>query len=204
MTMPKPRRNRTRKPSRRKPFREPLPLILIVCEGERTEPDYFNGLAQIIRNPRVKIEIAKVHGVPLTLVRAAKKLKDSNPQFDSVWCLPDVDEHPFIPEAVQMARDNGIRLAISNPCFELWLLLHFRESPGMKHRDKIAEMLTEFIPGYDKAIDFAKSKLADGYDAAVQRAKRIRASMKLTGDEMRNPSTDVYRLTELMHSRSED
>ena len=201
--MSKPRRDRKRKPSRRKPFRETMPLILIVCEGKRTEPDYFKGLIRIVRNPRVKIEIADVQGVPLTLVRAAKKLKDGNPDFDSVWCVSDVDEHP-LAEAVQMARDNGIRLAISNPCFELWLLLHFRDSPGMKHGGKIVGMLKEFIPGYKKVINFAKLKLADGYDAAVQRAKRIHASMKLAGDEMRNPSTGVYRLTELMHSRCED
>lgn len=201
--MPKPRRDRKRKPSRRQPYRETLPLILIVCEGKRTEPDYFKGLIRIVRNPRVRIEIADVQGVPLTLVRAAKKLKDGNPAFDSVWCVSDVDEHPF-PEAIQMARDNGLRVALSNPCFELWLLLHFRESPGMKHREKVASMLAEYMPGYEKAINFAKSKLADGYDAAVQRAKRISASMELAGDEMRNPSTGVYRLTELMHARSED
>ncbi len=39
------RRDRDRRPGRRAPFREPKPVILIVCEGERTEPEYFEGFA---------------------------------------------------------------------------------------------------------------------------------------------------------------
>ena len=57
----------------------------------------------------------------------AKRKKDENLKYDQVWCVFDIDEHPFVPEAKQQARDNGIEVAISNPCFELWALLHFRD-----------------------------------------------------------------------------
>jgi hypothetical protein len=46
---------------------------------------------------------------------------------DEVWCVFDVDEHPKLAEARDQANANGIQLAVSNPCFELWLLLHFQE-----------------------------------------------------------------------------
>ena len=57
-----------------------------------------------------------------------------------------MDDHPNIPEAKQMAKANDINLAISNPSFELWLLLHFRSGPGAKHRDEIVKMLKKFVP----------------------------------------------------------
>ena len=37
------RRNRTRSPARGRPRLEPKPLILVVCEGEKTEPNYFSS-----------------------------------------------------------------------------------------------------------------------------------------------------------------
>jgi hypothetical protein len=141
------RRDRDRKPARRAPFRNPKPVILVVCEGKNTEPQYIDGFRRHVRNPRVDIEIAPSTGVPRTLVQVAKEKKenaeeeanrqrDPNLAYDSVWCVFDIDDHPKVGEAKEMARDNNIKLAISNPCFELWLLLHFRENPGMQHRHK--------------------------------------------------------------------
>jgi RloB-like protein len=142
--MPGPRRNRDRKPGRQTPFREPKPIILIVSEGEKTEPQYFDGFSRACHNPRVEIYVPPEHGVPKTLVEIAKEHQkkaeadarregDDNLAYDSVWCVFDRDDHPHVPDAQQMARDNDIQLSISNPCFELWLLLHFRDDPGMQH-----------------------------------------------------------------------
>ncbi|MGP0062677.1 MAG: RloB family protein [Isosphaeraceae bacterium] len=179
--MPSPRRDRDRRPGRRPPFREPLPIILIVCEGKKTEPEYFRGFVNACQNPRVKIEIAPEHGVPRTLVESARAHKkeaetaasrqgDENLVYDSVWCVFDVDDHPHIADARQMARDNGIELAISNPCFELWLLLHFRESPGIQPRDTLLSMLASHAREYDKGV--AYTTYSEGYPQAVERAKR--------------------------------
>jgi hypothetical protein len=205
--MPGHRRDRHRRQARRSPFREPKPIILIICEGQNTEPQYFDGFKRSCRNPRVEILIAREHGVPRTLVETAKERKktaeaeakrtgDENLGYDSVWCVFDVDEHPHIPDARQMARDNGIELAISNPCFELWLILHFRESPGMRNRHKLREMLVKHVPGYDKNVDYAY--YADGYPQAVTRAQRLAIVAANTGMPGRNPSTDVYKLTEII------
>lgn len=48
-------RKRQRRPGRQRPFREPKPTILVVSEGEVTEPEYLHGLQQACRNPRVTI-----------------------------------------------------------------------------------------------------------------------------------------------------
>lgn len=201
------RRGRERRPGRRPPFREPRPTILIVCEGDITEPEYFQGLRRAFRNQLVEIRIAAEHGVPKTLVnvardykrgaeKQARRARDENIAFDSVWCVFDVDDHPNIGDAREMARDNGIQLAISNPCFELWLLLHFRDNPGMQDRGTITKMLCKFVPGYDKHVDF--ETYSTGYLNATTRAAQMDRSAELDDDAGRNPTTNVYCLTEII------
>ena len=170
-----------------------------------SEPDYLDGLKKFCRNPLVDIEVAGQHGRdPHSLVKIARdKLRkaqkqarresDDNLEYDSVWCVFDIDDHLTVGDAKQMARDNQIELAISNPAIELWLLLHFRDSPGMQHRDKISNMLKLFIPGYDKSIDF--QQYADGYVDAVTRAAGLDEIAERDGEENRNPTTGMYRLT---------
>ena len=201
------RRDRDRRPSRRQPFRDPKPTILIVCEGSITEPEYFDGFWRACHNPRITVHVSNDHGVPKTLVGIAKELKnealnrakqegDDNLAFDSVWCVHDVDDHPHLHEAREMAAANGIELAISNPCFELWLLIHFRDSPGMQHRDMIGTMLKQYDPDYDKHVTY--SKYSTGYEDAVVRARRMDDSADNCSDAGCNPTTGVYRLTTLI------
>jgi hypothetical protein len=196
-------RNRDRRPGRRSPYREPRPTILIISEGTKTEPQYLRGIQNHVRNPRVDIQFADSHGVPTTLIREAKKLKDEsaklakrekddNLAFDSVWCVFDVDDHPEIANVKEMARHNQIDLAISNPCFELWLLLHYRESPGMQHHQRMSELLCEYIPGYDKHVEFSRYSAA--YPVAIQRARRLDQSADECGQPGQNPTTSVYKL----------
>jgi hypothetical protein len=206
------RRNRVRRLGRREPSHEPKQRILIVCEGTRTEPQYLQRFERACQNSRFTIRIAREHGVPKTLVTAAKDRKrlaeadasrqgDENPGFDSVWCVFDVDEHHYIPDVLQMARDNGIELAISNPCFELWLLLHFRESPGAQLRARIHEMLSSYVRGgYNKVVEF--TEYSAGYPRAVARAKRMDETAQSCGKPGQNPTTGVYRLTELIRGEA--
>lgn len=198
-------RNRSRRQARRTPWLEPKPRLLVVCEGEVTEPQYLRGFMAACRNPRVDLIIDRSHGVPWSLVKVAKERKlaaesaarrsdDENLRYDQVWCVFDIDSHPNVPDAIQMARDNGIDLAISNPCFELWLVLHLRESPGAQHRHDVQRLLASLLPGYEKAVDFGK--LRDGYPDAVTRAARLDRDASQMDEAGRNPTTGVYRLTE--------
>jgi len=102
---------------RRRSFREPRARFLIVCEGEVTEPGYFKGIRSIERGI-VDLEIVPA-GVPKSVVeravqlkreseRNAKARKDQNLRYNHVWCVFDIDQHPFVPEAKEQARANGI------------------------------------------------------------------------------------------------
>lgn len=201
---------RNRKPGRRQPFRDLKPTVLIFCEGEKTERQYFEKFAHQHRNSLIRVEVVKKTGVPLPLVKnaieykkenetQAKREKDPNIAYDSVWCVFDVDNHPRVAEAKKLANDNKIQVAISNPCFELWLVLHFQESPGKKSCRQFQSLLKNLDPSYandSKSVDF--SKYAPGYDQAVERAKRLDAIAQTAGTPGDNPTTNVYELTELI------
>jgi hypothetical protein len=200
-------RNRQRRRGRRAPFREPKPKLLIVCEGAKTERQYFEQFASFHRNSLVDVIVEGGKGVPLTVVRTAKAWKekassdakrkdDEFLKYQSVWCVFDVDDHPKVPEARIMANDNGIELAISNPCFELWLLLHHRDCPGELHRGKARSMLKVHVPSYDKHVSFVDYR--DGYTRAVQRARSLDQLAESVSEPGRNPTTGVYVLTELI------
>ncbi len=202
--------DRKRRPGRRSPFRDPRPTVLVLCEGEETEKQYLEKFALHHKNARIKVEVASETGVPFSLVEFAKKYKreiekrakrqmDQNIAYDSVWCVFDIDEHPRVADARVMADANDINLAISNPCFELWLVLHLRDSPGMQHRHAMQALLETLDPKYEKDVkhvDFPR--YVPGYEQAVIRARQLDALAHQVGTPGHNPSTNVYELTELI------
>lgn len=191
---------------RRGPSREPKHRILIVCEGKKTEPRYFRELQHSFRNRLVHVEVNDESGVPLTLVqraealrsdaeREAKLQRDANLLFDEIWCVCDVDEHPHLTKACEQARERGISVALSNPCFELWALLHFREQTKALHRHEAQRELKKLLGvKEDKLIPL--EKLHSGYEDAVRRAQALRKTAARTEQHQRNPSTNVDELTE--------
>lgn len=89
---------------------EQLPTWLVVCEG-KTEKSLLTQLRGRWRIPSITVEVIGQVGVPRTIVDHAKDRCD---QFDQVWVVFDRDEHPCWSDAIQKAKDNGFRLAVSN------------------------------------------------------------------------------------------
>lgn len=201
-------RSWTRRNLKRRPPRiDPRPRVLIVCEGGVTEPSYLKGLKQREEIRLLDVEVSP-EGVPKTVVaravemkkaaaREAKSFRDDNRRYDEVWCMFDVDEHPNVPEAKQQARANGINLAVSHPCFELWLLLHFQEQTKSLNRHEAQGACRKHMPKYEKEVDC--SLLLPYYETAVERAKALDAWQRTRSCEGGNPSTGVYILTEYLH-----
>lgn len=155
--------------------------VLIVSGGEKTESQYFSGLRLTRRAPiTVKCKVDAPH----KLVRHAAKLRDQyREEFHAVWCVVDVDNFD-IAAAIKEADSVKVNLAVSNPCFELWLLLHFAD-----HRAHIADyraardLLVKHVPGYDKRLDYSTFDV--GVEDAIARAALLGPG---------NPATDVGRL----------
>ncbi|HEX6356898.1 RloB family protein [Actinophytocola sp.] len=176
--------------TRRAPVREERSQILVVCGAKATEPEYFRGLKKERRNPAVKV-VVEAKGVdPVSLVRFAAQKRDMM-GCDEVWCVIDVDEFD-VPKALVAAAQKRVSLAISNPCFEYWLLLHFELCTApLTCYDDVEPRLIRHVPRYHKSsLRFAD--FAPGVDDAVQRA---RGRCDDVGTEhSRNPSTGVWAL----------
>jgi hypothetical protein len=191
---------------RRKAGFQPRPRILVVCEGKVTEPSYFREMAREER-ARIEVIVKEDGGGPKTIVERAallkkeaenqaKKLRDDFLKYDEVWCVFDIDAHPKIPDALQQVRAHHLALAISNPCFELWILLHFQDQHGHIERGLAQKHCKGHIRGYKKHVSF--QSLAANYAEAVRRATNLEVWQRQQGRTPpdANPSTGVHRLTE--------
>jgi hypothetical protein len=152
------RRRPERPPVRRGPGLVPQARVLIVCEGRKTEPGYLIALCR--RKGLTAVEAISSGGGsdPMSVVGCAiargAAAADAGRPYDRVWCVFDRDEHVRVPEAMEVAADNGIGVVFSSPCVELWYLLHFRYStrylgPG----DAESELRENYLSGYAKSLD---------------------------------------------------
>jgi hypothetical protein len=124
-------------------------------------------------------------------VKYAVKLRDNEADsFDDVWCVVEVDEFD-LGSAVTLARRERISLAVSNPCFETWLVLHFTDHTAPLTCYAEAErVLLKFVPDNDKTrLDFAR--YADGVGRASERAEKPAESGQ---EQVTNPAGGVWPL----------
>ncbi|MFJ8858611.1 RloB family protein [Streptomyces sp. NPDC102451] len=191
---------------RAKGVRQEQRRYLIYCEGECTEVQYFQGLKAELRALPVAICVGGEHGEPMSVVRAAIEHKkrapysseDRRTEYDEVWCVIDVEAptpHDGLDEALARARREGVGVALTNPCFELWILLHFMDVSGYRTSKGAQKALEELgIGGYTasrKHVDY--ESLRERFPAAAERAHRLRQRGTEPG-HTNNPWTDVDQL----------
>jgi hypothetical protein len=176
---------------------------LLYCEGAETEPSYFRGLMRVLRTTLIDVEIGDEQKDPKGLVelakahrdrarRAAKRAGDDSLKYDEVWCVFDVDQHARLADAIQQAAACSIELAISNPCFELWLLIHFVDQWAYISCADAQSAVRGRIHGYAKKVEYSMLK-GKAYQA-VERAKEMDRRAIDTGETIVNPTTGVWRL----------
>lgn len=129
-------------------------------------------------------------------MKEAAKSQDPNDHFDQVWCVFDIDEHLKIPDARQQARDNGISLVVSNPCFDLWILLHYQDLHQHTHRDRVQSACRKHIPGYDKSPPC--EELFERFNEAQKRA--IALNKWHASRSTDSPSTNAHDLVAKIRS----
>ena len=202
------RRPRSR-PVRSGPKREPYDRVLIVCEGQRTEPLYFQDIVDRYRLSIANIKVVGSGADPRTVVREAKKERDRErrrgERFDRVYCVFDRDEHATFQAACGEARASGLRLTTSWPCFEFWLRLHFEfsrqpyvRSGGRSPAQNCVEDVRNFLPRYAKAARGLFVELEERLVEAKAHAARALNDARATGAF--NPSTEVHELVDYLQS----
>jgi RloB-like protein len=175
-------------------------------EGKNTEPDYFKAMRTHYRGALIDLELVEAAGTPLTIAQKAVEAKrairrsakgQSWQLEDQVWAIFDQDLHPHVAQALGICANADIGIAYSNPCFELWLILHledFGRQDGhkavQKHLDAICE---KYDSDGDKRLDC--SPLMECVEQAEERARRQCAQREAVGDPRGRPVTTVFRLT---------
>lgn len=208
------KKRRAKLQERKKELLTPKPnSFLIVSEGKKTEPLYFEGLAAYINEKYGKsIDVEKptitTQGegkCTVSLVQeTAKIVRNANIVYSQVWVVFDKDDFRDFDEAIELAEKYGFRVAWSNQSFEYWVYLHFNYADSALHRDDWVKKLSEIFKswginkaGYQKN-DPEVFKLAITHGSlktAVNNATRIEKSYdKTMKPSQRDPCTTVHHL----------
>lgn len=167
------------------------PVYYVFCEGQ-TEAEYVKSL-----NRRFKVNIdikTNIQGNQISQRRIHAYLK--NRTFDNkdrIFLFYDIDV-PEIYEKLKSIQD--AELLISNPCLELWFLLHFKDHRSHISTNQVEKELRNHFPSYSKGEISAKfnEKLIQTELLAISRAKVLSSP--------NNPSTTIYKLVESLISKS--
>ena len=189
---------------------------LIVTEGTKTEPQYFDGLKKDINNlykGRISIVIEGVgQGAnTLTLLERAQKIVEKEPdKYKHVWLVYDKDDFPkddfdntyFKCKSLSGNGDSVMYHALwSNECIEYWFLLHYLSLDAALHRNEYYPKLTECLGSkYEKNREDIYSLLKPNIKKAIDNAKRIEANNNGLPPSQCTPGTTVYEIFEILES----
>ena len=177
---------------------EPKQSFLIVCEGEKTEPNYFKSF----RVKSASIEILGIGCNTISLVdetsKKVKKYKKEGFSFDQVWCVFDRDDFAAtFNDAIFKARRLGFKVAYSNEAFELWYLLHYTYFDAQIGRaDYIVKLDKLLGRKYKKNSNEMYELLLPNQEEAIKRSKKLLGNFDLKNPNNEAPSTMVHLLVE--------
>lgn len=185
------------------------PTILIVCEGENTEPSYFK---------QFRLSSATIKAVgegynTTSLVNRALQLANKG-KYEQVWCVFDKDDfnNNSFNDAIKIAEANRFGVAYSNQSFEYWIILHFEDHQGgnmpridydikinkllkpynLKYEGNKSKLITEDIFQLLNDIDTDTGK--ERVKLAIKRAERNYNQFDHTNPAIEESSTTVFKL----------
>ncbi len=192
----------------------PYDRVLVVTEGLRTEPNYFGELRMHYRLMSAQVVIRPcVSGTsPLQVVDyALKLLVEGDPHrriqpgaFEQVYAVFDRDDHEGFDAAVARAeslnrtrrnderREVVFRAIVSNPCFELWPLLHFADYRALPVRTEVWRRLKKHLPEYDKGATDLFARTRHRLQDAMDRAARLEEQREIA--DTPTPYTEIGKL----------
>jgi hypothetical protein len=197
---------------RKKPTRPPYDRILVVCEGKKTEPNYFKVIRKEARIPTAYVCVlpSQFGTQPSQVVKFAVSKFEETKGFEKIFAVFDRDDHTTYVDAIahaesldgKLKNDENkqviFRAIVSVPSFELWLLLHYADIQSFHHRDVVLHHLREHITNYEKGKDGLYTLTQGMLTIATRRAERLRTRFsRLPGEEA---YTDVDELVGILRS----
>lgn len=157
-------KNRRISKDRVRKLRIPKNKIIIAVEGKnKTEKTYFSNFDD--GKKRYSISFAKGNYTdPVNLVKMLiieiKKLGLDLENNDEAYCIFDTDidiqKNILINDAINLAKENNIKVITSNPSIEIWFLLHFEYTTSRMNNKELIKRLKKYYPNYDKNINIFK------------------------------------------------
>lgn len=172
-------------------------IFLISPEGMVTEPQYFGMFSG--KTFTVKVLQNNHKSAPIQVLQKAESymLKHKLKPGDEVWLIIDRDTWPEkqLESVFSACHKQGFNLALSNPRFEYWLLLHFDNGDGIATGKDCKKRLKRYLPHFEKG-HVEIEKLEPFVKDAISRAKQ--KDTPPCNDWPRTVGTTVYRLIEKM------
>ncbi|WP_299353429.1 RloB family protein [uncultured Porphyromonas sp.] len=196
--------------------------VLIVCEGEKTEPSYFRSFrgynsCGLVFEISAKGLAENTIQVVNKAIELKKQAEERGEPYDSVWAVFDKDNFSdsTFDNAIQKAKQNEVGCAWSNEAFELWYVYHFdARSTGM-NRSEYKGLITKRIrergkkkytyqknePRMRDILMECGCKEEDAIKRAENQAGNFPDDGKFHGH---NPCTMVYKLVKQLIGKDED
>jgi len=190
--------------------------FLVVSEGKRTEPIYFQHLSEQL--PKHLMDTVEVNGVgqnTVSVVKQAMMFRDKRlankelPPYDEVWAVYDKDDFPAkrYHEAITLAKSQGIESGHSNQSFELWYVLHFQYLQSALHRNDYISILTKILRRrYQKNNAKITEQICTqgNVEQAILWAKKLEELHPDPDDATACPYTRIYILVERLLAYIQD
>jgi hypothetical protein len=179
--------------------------LLIVCEGAKTEVNYFEAIRRELRIPSVDFHVihSALGTAPLQVIESAEKYFAKSKAFDYVFVVFDRDSHQTYHDALSKAQsldgklkndENkkvSFRAIPSVPSFEFWLLLHFKNVLAPMNRAQVHSELRKpaYYPTYQKNISTVYEDTKGNMHTATERAEYLRG--------LYNPYSGIHPYTDV-------
>jgi len=183
-------------------------LFIVACDDTYAPQQYFN-LFQI---PRVKIFVVNTPaGEPSSSEYVLERLLayKEYEERDERWLLLDTDHYigdshiATFSQTLAKARQNNITIAVSRPCFDLWLLLHHMDEtsvPALQNAGEVEMKIRSVVGEFNKTNLKKEHYPIEAITEAYRRAARLDQGM--TADIPSGNSTRVYRLLKSIMNKS--
>jgi hypothetical protein len=187
------KRRKFQRPPGTLPYRK---LYILAVEGTKTEPQYFS----IFKGEGYSVTIKCLKGKGSSPLQVLKRMKEHIKgerlrANDEAWLIIDRDQwsEEDIDRLYSWTKESkNYGLALSNPLFEYWLLLHFEDGHSLASAQDCITRLERHLSNYDKRIEVGKFS-NDIIKAAVLRAEQ-RDDPPCKDWPKKFGSTTVYRL----------
>lgn len=198
----------------KRPQRDQIPSVLIVCEDKNIEPSYFEEFKEQYKD-KLDLKVYDANGKtqPAQIIARAVNLKNQLitsrklTHHSKTFCVFDVDDcsQAAMDRAVKEAKKNNITIILSNPCVEVWFLCHYGASTkAYQNPDEVLTEIKKKVPTYNKSkkaftdlnsfLKFVTNK--NNIEKACKNANKINKihDSKSKYDISKNPSTNMEEL----------